>query len=101
VNTHLVPDDTRTVGELEAAGCQLWQLSLHNYSDVDWHLDRDGVFAKGFTQEVDRRIKLVGIRIGIKPDHVVARFGDHVIRHPDGRWTVRHAPADTGTEGAA
>ena len=84
MNAHLIPDDSRTVSELEAAGSQLWQLTLHNYSDVDWHLDRDGVFAKGFTQEVDRRIKLVGIRIGIKPDHVVARFGDHVIRHPDG-----------------
>jgi hypothetical protein len=97
VNAHLVPDDDRPVDELEAAGAQLWQLTLRTYDDVDWHLDRDGVFAKGCTQEVDRRIKLAGIRIGINPNHVVALFGDTVIRHPDGRWSVRHAPADTGT----
>lgn len=101
MNARLIPDDTRTVDELEAAGCQLWQLTLRTYADVDWHLDQDGVFAKGFTATDGRRLKLVGLRIGTKPGHVVARFGDHVIRHRDGRWTVRHAPADTGTEGQA
>lgn len=85
--------------ELEAAGCETWQLTYRTYSEVDHHIDQAGVFSKGYTRYVDGRLKLVGLRIGEKPGHVVAFFGDTVIRHPDGRWSVHKAPVTPVTAG--
>jgi hypothetical protein len=78
----------RPLLELEAAGCEVMRLTLRTYSEIDYQLDKADVFAKGYTRYVDGRLKLVGLRIGEKPDHVIARFGDWIIRHPNGRWTV-------------
>jgi hypothetical protein len=86
--------------ELEAAGCRTWLLTPRSYGVVDRATDREGVFAKQFTEMVDGKVTTVGIRIGIKPGHVVARFGDTIIRHPDGGWSVHKAPA-AGTEATA
>ncbi|WP_200309512.1 hypothetical protein [Streptomyces adelaidensis] len=82
--------------ELEAAGCKTWKLTPRSYGLIDHELDRDGVFTKQFTELVDGRTTTVGMRIGIKPGHVVARFGDWIIRHPDGGFTVHAAPALSG-----
>jgi len=79
--------------ELEAAGCRTWQLTLRNVHGVDHELDRLDVFAKGYTQYVDDRLRLVGLRVGERPNHVVARFGDWLVMHPDGHFTVHAAPA--------
>jgi hypothetical protein len=79
--------------ELEAAGCTIWQLTPRSYGEIDWRLDKLGVFAKQFTEWIDGKVTTVGMRIGEKPGHVVARFGDWIVRHPDGGFTVHKAPA--------
>lgn len=59
-------------------------------------LDLAGVFTKDYTRYVDGRLKTVGLRIGEKPRHVVAFFGDTIIWHADGAHTVRHADEAAG-----
>lgn len=87
-------DHCRPLVALERAGCRTWQLTPLSYVTVDRETDRDGVFAKAYTRMVDGKVTPVGIRIGVRPDHTVAFFGDWVIRHPDGRWSVHKAPAE-------
>jgi hypothetical protein len=92
--THDTQQD-ETLVALEAAGCKTWQLTERSYPRVDSEIDQLGVFAKQYTEcdEIDGHIVTVGMRIGVKPGHVVACFGDWIIRHPDGRWSVHPAPA--------
>ena len=87
--------------ELEAEGCRTWQLTPRNISRVDNEVDRDGIYAKGYFESVGNKTVCVGLRIGTGETRIVARFGDHVIRHPDGRWSVHKAPATAGTETTA
>lgn len=87
--------------ELEAQGCKTWQLTPRNITAVDDEVDRDRIYAKGYWEWDGDQTVCIGLRIGTGETRIVARYGDHVIRHPDGRWTVRHAPADTGMEGQA
>lgn len=94
--THCAP-----LVELEAAGCRTWQLTPRSHARIDHEIDRLGEFAKAYTQCVDGRITSVGIRIGVRPVYVVARYGDWIVRHPDGRWSVHKAPATAGTEATA
>jgi hypothetical protein len=82
------------VVEAEAAGCRTWQLTPQSYGRIDHELDQDGVFTKAYTQAIGRKIATVGMRIGVKPGHIVARFGDWIIRHPDGTFTIHKAPAE-------
>jgi hypothetical protein len=82
-----------TLVALEAAGCKTWQLTERSIGRIDDAVDRDGIYAKGYWQEVDGTLTVVGLRIGSGGDRLVARFGDTVIRHPDGRWSVHPAPA--------
>lgn len=91
----------RPVVEAETEGCKTWELTPRSYARIDHELDRDGVFTKQYTEwdETSGHIVTVGMRIGVKPGHVVAYFGDWIIRHPDGGFTVHKAPATT-TEGA-
>jgi hypothetical protein len=77
---------------LEQAGCRTWQVTPQSYGRIDRELDRDGVFTKQYTEAVDGKLATVGMRIGVKPGHVVARFGDWIIRHPDGGFTVHAGP---------
>jgi hypothetical protein len=87
----------RPLVEAEAAGCTLWQLTPRSYGDIDRRLDKLGVFAKQYTKMVDGHVTTVGMRIGVKPGHVVACFGDTIIRHPDGGFTVHPGPAAVET----
>jgi hypothetical protein len=80
------------VVDLEQAGCRTWQLTPHNISKVDDAIDAYNVFAKGFWQEVDGKLQVVGLRVGHGNSRVVAFWGDWIIRHPDGRFTVHAAP---------
>ncbi|GFH34349.1 hypothetical protein [Streptomyces pacificus] len=75
--------------ELEAAGCKTWQLTQRNIGDIDDAVDRDGIYAKGYWETVDGKLTVTGLRIGSGPDRIVARFGDFIIRHPDGNWSTR------------
>lgn len=82
------PRNTRENDRTRDAATE-WTLTPANYPEVDHAIDRDGIFAKAYTESHDGRIVTVGIRIGVKPDHVVARFGDTITRHTNG--TVRTA----------
>ena len=68
-----------------------WVLAPENYLAIEAVIDRDGTFTKQYTRSVDSRITTVGMRIGEKPGHVVAFFGDTIVRHGKGRYTVRSA----------
>jgi len=72
-----------------------WELTRESLTGIDDAVDRDGIFAKGYYQPVDGRTAVVGLRIGADyNDRVVAKFGDHVIRRPDGTYSVRPAGGD-------
>ncbi|OKH91464.1 hypothetical protein [Streptomyces uncialis] len=83
----------RPVAEAERAGCRTWLLTPRTIARVDDDIDQLRVFAKGYWQPgPDGKNRVVGLRIGDGPDRVVARWGDWIIRHPDGRWSVHKAP---------
>jgi hypothetical protein len=85
--------------ELEAAGCRTWELTPRSYARVAHEIDqlKPWVFTKGYWQNVDGELQVVGLRIGQYPGHVVAYFGDWIVRHPDGGFTVHKAPASEET----
>lgn len=78
--------------ELEATGCKTWQLTPRNIAWIDDLVDHDGHYAKGYFEAVDGKTTCVGLRIGTGETRIVARYGDHLIRRPDGTWTVHKAP---------
>lgn len=92
-------DTPEEITALQAVGCRTWQLTPDSLGFIDDEIDKLGVFAKGYWQEVDGKLAVVGLRIGDRPGHVVAYFGDWIIRHPDGGFTVHPAPAEA--KGAA
>ena len=79
---------------LEAEGCTVWRLTERSYARVEDEIDRlrPWIFTKGYWQTVDGKLQVVGLRIGERPGHVVAFFGDWIVRHPDGGFTVHKAP---------
>ncbi|MER6235916.1 hypothetical protein ABT185_07550 [Streptomyces clavifer] len=77
---------------LEATGCRTWRLTHRNIGDIDDVVDGDGVYAKGYWENVGGKTTVTGLRIGTGETRVVARFGDWVIRHPHGAWSVHEAP---------
>lgn len=81
--------------ELEAAGCRTWQLTPRSINRIDDEVDRDGIYAKGYFEwDADNsKTVCVGLRIGTGETRIVARYGDHVVRHPDGTWAVHTQPA--------
>ncbi|MFG2734431.1 hypothetical protein ACGFX7_06370 [Streptomyces harbinensis] len=68
-----------------------WKLTPENYGHIDEATDRDNTFAKQYTAALDGQIVTVGMRIGERPDRVIARFGDVIVRHGSGVYTVRSA----------
>lgn len=76
--------------------CTTWLVTRETITAVDDAVDTYGTYAKGFFEWVDGRTTLVGLRVGSGSDRVVARFGDTLVRHPDGRWSIR--PAATTEE---
>lgn len=75
----------------ERAETTEWLLTHDTYAEIDKTIDKAGVFAKDYTRYVDDKLTVVGMRIGEKPSHVVAFFGDTIIRHADGTYSVRRA----------
>lgn len=82
----------RPLVEAEAAGCRTWEITPRSIARVDDDLDRLDVYAKGYWQEVDGKLAVVGLRVGTGETRVVAMYGDWLIRHPDGSFTVHKAP---------
>lgn len=76
----------------DATDCTTWLVTPETIAAVDDAVDGYGTYAKGYFEWVDGRTAVVGLRVGSGPDRVVARFGDTLVRHPDGRWSVRPAP---------
>lgn len=69
-------------------------LTRRNIARIDDWIDEAGVFAKGYWESVDGRLTVTGIRIGSDyRTRVVAKFGDVIVRDPDGRFSVRPADA--------
>ncbi|MER5312742.1 hypothetical protein ABT034_33775 [Streptomyces sp. NPDC002773] len=68
-------------------------LTPENHSRIDNWLDGLNVFAKSYWENVDGKLRTTGLRIGAGPGRVVARYGDTIIWHADGRFTVRTAVA--------
>ncbi|GAA1781126.1 MULTISPECIES: hypothetical protein [Actinomycetes] len=78
----------------EPEGCHAWQLTPSSHSFIDNTIDKLGVFTKDYWQEVDGKLAVVGLRIGQRPGHVIAFYGDWIIRHPDGGFTIHKGPAE-------
>jgi len=69
-------------------------LTVDNLNRFDDWLDKLGIFAKGYWENVDGKRAVTGLRIGSDyADRVVARFGDTIIRRADGSFIVRQAVA--------
>lgn len=87
-------DHCRPLVDLEATGCKTWELTPRSISRIADEIDRlrPWVFTKGYWKEVDGKLQVVGLRIGERPDHVVAFWGDWIVRHPDGHFTIHKAP---------
>ncbi|MFD7509535.1 hypothetical protein ACFV5N_09355 [Streptomyces sp. NPDC059853] len=68
-----------------------WTLTPENYGHIDEATDRDNTFAKQYTAHLGGQIVTVGMRIGERPARVIARFGDVIVRHGSGVYTVRSA----------
>lgn len=80
-----------SVVEWERMGCATWYLTRRDISRIDDEIDRLGVYAKGYWEDVDGKLTVTGLRIGTGEDRVVAHFGDWIIHHPDGSWAVYKA----------
>jgi len=91
-------DNCRPIAEAEQQGCTTWHLTERSYARIDNELDQAGVFTKQYTANNPdaRGVMVVGMRIGHKPGHVVAYFGDWIIRRPDGTFTIHKAPTSEG-----
>ncbi|MFB6665881.1 hypothetical protein [Streptomyces parvus] len=80
-----------TLHELRAAGCRTWKLARHNIGTIDDAVDKDGIYAKGYWENVDGKTTVTGLRIGTGETRIVAKFGTWIVRHPNGQWAI-HTP---------
>ncbi|MFD9915601.1 MULTISPECIES: hypothetical protein [Streptomyces] len=80
-----------TRSDMATTDCTTWLVTPQTIAAVDDAVDGYGTYAKGYFEFVDGRTTVVGLRVGTGPDRVVARFGDTLVRHHDGRWSVRPA----------
>lgn len=65
-----------------------WLLSPRTIRIVDDAIDRDGIYAKGYWQTVNSQLQVTGLRIGHDENRIVAFWGDTIIRHPGGRYSI-------------
>jgi hypothetical protein len=81
---------------LEQADCQTWQVTPQNIARVANQIDRlrPWFYTKGYWRSVgpEGQLDVVGLRVGEGEGRVVAFWGDWLIRHPDGHYTVHTAP---------
>lgn len=67
--------------------CRL--VTATSIAKIDDWLDRAHVFAKQYWENVDGELVITGLRVGHYPTHLVAKFGDVIVRHQDGTHTLR------------
>ncbi|WP_331764468.1 hypothetical protein [Streptomyces anulatus] len=79
------------IAELRAASCRTWKLARHNIGTIDDAIDKDGIYAKGYWESIDGKTTVTGLRIGTGETRIVAKFGDWIVRHPNGQWAI-HTP---------
>lgn len=84
----------RPIVELEHQGWRTWYLTERNISRIDHEIDRLGVFAKGYWENVDGKLAVTGLRIGTDERRVVAHYGDWIAHHPRIGWAVHKAVAE-------
>ena len=85
---HVDIDHDSPLGDGEILAHTLTPENLNRFDD--W-IDMLGIYAKGYWETVDGKLAVTGLRIGTGPDRVVAKFGDTIIRHEDGHFSVRQA----------
>ncbi|MEU0393873.1 hypothetical protein ABZ208_14020 [Streptomyces sp. NPDC006208] len=76
-------------------------LTPANLYEVDTWLDKASVFAKQYRECIKGELVITGLRIGHDSTRVVAKFGNTIVRHYDGRHTVRPTQHPTGELTAA
>lgn len=84
-----IPRPTQTTTE--------WQLSRYNLHQIDDQIDSDGIYAKGYREDVDGHLAVTGLRIGTgetRQPRIIARFGDFIIRDANGTYSVRPATSE-------
>lgn len=84
----------RPLIEAEAAGCQTWHLLPRDLSEDRFTELRR--LAKPYSEpDESGRLAFRGLALPVGSDSepLVARFGDWIIRHPDGHFTAHPAPA--------
>lgn len=91
------PSRPQALVEFEAQGCTTWQVTERSITRVDDDIDRLGVYAKGYWEDVDGKLVVTGLRVGTGATRVVAKWGDWLIRYPDGGFIVHEAPAAVET----
>jgi hypothetical protein len=99
-------DHCRPLVELEAAGCEVRQLTERSISALWRWIDNGKPFYISDPSNTEwgpdgcpPGLKVDGLSVfsprqdtdEIRHDRHVARFGDWIIRHPDGQWTVHPA----------
>ncbi|MFJ7999049.1 hypothetical protein ACIQ7D_18140 [Streptomyces sp. NPDC096310] len=61
---------------------------------VDTWLDNANVFTKQYWEQVDGELVITGLRVGHRPDHLLAKFWGVIVRHYDGTHSVRAGVAE-------
>ncbi|WP_406078651.1 hypothetical protein OG337_28685 [[Kitasatospora] papulosa] len=84
-------DDCNDVACLACKG-----LTAASLPSVDAWLDRLNVFAKQYRENVEGELIVTGLRVGERPNHVVARFGDAISVRYNGGLVVRTNVVDRG-----
>lgn len=95
-------DHCRPLVALESAGCDVRQLTPRTIGEL-WQWIESGKPYRVLGG--DGLMRLDGLSV-YNPDasdpadrRHVARYGDWIIHHPDGRWTVHKAPSSPETTG--
>lgn len=79
---------------LEYAGCTTWQLTRRSITETSFY--RWKRYARPHREPAgDGTHALAGLVFNAGPGHedVTVRWGDWLVKHPDGHFTVHHAPA--------
>jgi len=72
-----------------------WTLTRQTLNQIDDELDRRGIFAKGYWENVDGTLTVTGLRVAVlasRPgERLVAKFNDTISINGRGRVTVTPA----------
>jgi hypothetical protein len=85
----------RPLVALEAAGCRTWQLTRRSITETTFARWKRYA-APAWGTDADGKRVLNGLEFTAGPGHepVTVLWGDWIVRHSDGHFTVHRAPAD-------